>query len=529
MRDTHFPGRSPVYSTSGMASTSHPSATKAAIDVLTKGGNAVDAAVTAAAVLAVVEAHSTGVGGDLFCLYYPNNSEKIIALNASGRAPKAASLENLTNAGLRDNIPFQSPHSVSIPTGIAGWLKLVEDHGTLSMKDILQPAIKFAKDGYMVADIIADFWKREAEKLSIDIDCKNLFLPNNQCLNKGEIHYQPQLADTLINIAENGRKGFYEGSVAKDMVNKLNSVGGLHTLDDFALAEANYVDPISAKYRGVEVFECPPNGQGVIALMIMKLLEGFDFNKMEAISSSRIHLQAEATKIAFSHRSHYLADPEFSDVPVSKLLSDNYIERLRSLIKTDSCIENKYKPDLPRHDNTVYITVVDQNKNAVSLINSIFHSFGSGIVAPKSGVLFQNRGASFVLEPNHPNVIEGGKRPMHTIIPSFAMKNNKPFLSFGVMGGHYQPMGQAHVLSNIIDYGMDPQASLDTAMTFYFDEVLECEKGISVEIKDQLKKIGHKVQVCDLPHGGGQVIQFKDNSSLVAGSDPRRDGCALDL
>jgi len=529
MRDIHFPGRSPVYSTSGMASTSHPLATKAAIDTLTRGGNAIDAAVTAAAVLAVVEPHSTGVGGDLFCLYYENNANKVIALNASGRAPKAASLDKLISEGLRDNIPVQSPHAVSIPTGVAGWLKLVEDHGSLSMKDVLSPAINYAKNGYIVADVISDVWKREMEKLSFDEDCKNLFLPNNKYLGAGEIHFQPQLADTLINIAENGREGFYEGSVAKDMVEKLKSIGGLHTIDDFLMAEANYVEPISANYRNVEVFECPPNGQGVIALMIMKLLEGFNFNEIKSDSVERIHLQAEASKIALSHRNHYLADPEFSDVPVSKLLSENYIEKLRSQIKMDSCIDINYKPDLPRHDNTVYVSVVDQNRNAVSLINSIFSSFGSGIVAPKSGVLFQNRGSAFVLEPSHPNVIEGGKRPMHTIIPSIAMKDNKPFLCFGVMGAHYQPMGQAHVLSNIVDYSMDPQASLDEPRTFYFDGVLDCEKGVSENVRNELKKLGHNVQVCDLPHGGGQVIQFKDSLSLVGGSDPRKDGCALGL
>lgn len=530
MRNIHFPGRSPVYSLDGMVATSHPLATKAAIDKLSQGGNAMDAAITAASVLAVVEPHSTGVGGDLFCLYFPNDTKKVIAMNASGRAPAEISVEKLESLGVKNSIPFLSPHSVSIPTGVAGWVKLIEDHGTLPIKEILKPAIHFAREGYIVADVIADVWKREVEKLATDEDCKNLFLPNNQYLKAGEIHYQPKLAETFMNIVENGRKGFYEGFVAKDMVNKLNSMGGLHTLDDFAAAEANYVEPISATYRDVEVFECPPNGQGVIALMIMKLLEGFNFNEIEYDSALRIHLQAEATKIAFSHRSHYLADPEFTDVPVSKLLSDSYIENLRKLIKKDSCIENTYKSDLPQHDNTVYISVVDQNNNAVSLINSIFHSFGSGIVAPESGVLFQNRGASFVLEPNHPNVIVGGKRPMHTIIPALAVKNNKPFLSFGVMGGHYQPMGQAHVLSNIIDYNMDPQASLDCPRSFYFDGVLECEKGVSNEVNKQLEVIGHKVEVCELPHGGGQVIQFNhENSSLIGGSDPRKDGCALGL
>ena len=246
-------------------------------------------------------------------------------------------------------------------------------------------------------------------------------------------------------------------------------------------------------------------------------------------SSLRIHLQAEATKIAFSHRNYYLADPDFSNVPVEELLSEKYIDSLRGLIKLDSCLQDSYTPDLPRHPNTVYISVVDKDKNAVSLINSIFRSFGSGIVAPESGVLFQNRGASFVLDPSHPNVIEGRKRPMHTIIPALALKDDKPFLSFGVMGGHYQPMGQAHVLSNIIDYNMDPQESLDFPRSFYFDGVLECEQGVSEDVRKQLELIGHKIKVCDLPHGGGQVIQYNHkNNSLIGGSILEKMGVRWD-
>ena len=530
MRNTHFPGRSPVYSLDGMVSTSHPLATKAAIDKLSQGGNAIDAAVTAASVLAVVEPHSTGLGGDLFCLYYPNKSKEVIAMNASGRAPAAISVEKLENLGVKESIPLQSPHAVSIPTGVAGWIKLIEDHGSLPLKEILNPAIQYAERGYIVADVIADIWEKEIEKLSLDQDCKNIFLPNGKFLKAGEIHYQPQLAETLRRISEEGKAGFYEGSVAKDMIKKLNSMGGLHTLDDFYEAEANYVNPISANYRDAKIYECPPNGQGVIALMIMRILEGFNFNDIPSHSARRIHLQAEATKIAFSHRNYYLADPDFSNVPVQELLSEKYIDSLRSLIKLDSCLQGSYTPDLPRHPNTVYISVVDKDKNAVSLINSIFHSFGSGIVAPESGVLFQNRGASFVLDPSHPNVIEGRKRPMHTIIPALALKDDKPFLSFGVMGGHYQPMGQAHVLSNIIDYNMDPQQSLDFPRSFYFDGVLECEQGITADVRKQLELIGHNIKICDLPHGGGQVIQYNHkNNSLIGGSDPRKDGCAIGL
>ena len=527
MRNTHFPGRSPVYSLNGMVSTSHPLASKASADVLSKGGNAIDAAVTAAAVLAVVEPHSTGVGGDLFCLFHQARNNKIIAMNASGRAPNSISIDKLENLGIKDSIPFQSPHSVSIPTGVAGWVKLIQDHGNLELKEILEPAINYAEHGYIVADVIADVWKREIEKLSSDHDCKNVFLPEGNYLNAGDIHYQPRLAETLKSVAEHGRAGFYEGDIAKSMVKKLNSLGGFHNLEDFANAQANYVDPISANYRDAKVFECPPNGQGIIALMIMKILEGFDFTDLEPNSSLRIHLQAEATKLAYSHRDHYLADPDYANVPVEQILSEEYIKDLRSLIKIDSCIKD-YKPELPIHPNTVYISVVDKDRNSVSLINSIFHSFGSGIVDPYTGVLFQNRGASFVLDPLHPNAIKGGKRPMHTIIPSIATKANKPYLSFGVMGGHYQPMGQAHVLSNIIDYDMDPQKSLDFPRSFYFDGVLECEQGIPHNVREELISKGHKIQICDLPHGGGQVIEHR-GSKLIGGSDPRKDGCAIGL
>ena len=527
MRNTHFPGRSPVYSLDGMVSTSHPLASKASIDILSKGGNAVDAAVTAASVLAVVEPHSTGVGGDLFCLYHKAKNNKIIGMNASGRAPNSISIDKLENLGIKDSIPFQSPHSVSVPTGVAGWIKLIQDHGNLELKEILEPAINYAEQGYIVADVIADVWEREVEKLAADKDCKNLFLPEGKCLKAGDIHYQPRLAETLKSIAEHGRAGFYEGDIAKSMVKKLNSLGSFHNLEDFANAEANYVDPISANYRGVKIFECPPNGQGVIALMIMKILEGFDFIDIAPNSTLRIHLQAEATKIAFSHRDHYLADPDHSNVPVERMLSEEYIKTLRSLIKIDSCTRN-YKPELPIHPNTVYISVVDKERNSVSLINSIFHSFGSGLVDPDTGVLFQNRGASFVLDPSHPNFIKGGKRPMHTIIPSIATKENKPYLSFGVMGGHYQPMGQAHVLSNIIDYGMDPQKSLDFPRSFYFDGLLECEEGIPQNVREELAAKGHQVKVCDLPHGGGQVIEHRGDI-LIGGSDPRKDGCAIGL
>ncbi len=526
MRDLHLPGRSPVHGTSA-AATSHPLATVAALDALRDGGNAVDAAVTAAAVLAVVEPHSTGIGGDVFCLYAPAGSGEIVALNGSGRAPAAASAAALRGAGLA-SVPFSGPHAVTVPGAVRAWERLIADHGRLDLARALAPAIGYATEGYPVADVIADAWARERGKLQADPDAARVFLPQGVPPRTGQLHRQPRLGETLQAIADHGSEAFYGGSVARDIVAKLRRLGGVHTEDDFAAAAVDYVAPICTRYRGVDVYECPPNGQGVIALLMLNLLAGFDVADWDPLGPERLHLEAEVTRLAYSERAARLADPEHADVPVDALLSDAHAEALRSRIDLRRSTPGLALPDLPVHRDTVYLSVVDAEHNAVSFINSLFHSFGSGILAPASGVLLHNRGAGFTLASGHPNELRPGKRPMHTIIPALAVRDGKAWMSFGVMGGHYQPVGQVHVLSNILDFGMDVQAALDGPRSFHFDGVLSCERGVPRAAREALERLGHEVEVPDLPIGGGQAIVMDPDSRVVsAGSDPRKDGAAL--
>ncbi len=527
MRDIHFPGRSPAYGKNSMVATSHPSATLAAVEILKKGGNAVDAAVTAAAVLGVVESHSTGIGGDMFCLYCPSGSSEAIAMNASGRVPKNFNIHEVSS---KDGI-FVDPFShaaITVPYAVAGWDKLVKDYGNLNLNQILSPAIDFAENGYVVADVIADMWNREREKLSRDIDCAEVFLNDGRPYLAGELHFQPKLANTLKKIADNGRDGFYKGSVARDIIKKINSVGGRHTIEDLESAEVEYVSPLSTDYRGYKILECPPNGQGIIALIILNILSGFDMKNYDPNSAMRIHLEAESTKLAFINRYKYLADPTFSEIPLEQLLSKKYTDYMRSFIEKDKTIEDNINLSLPDHKDTVYISIIDKEKNCISLINSIFQPFGSGLLCPESGVLLHNRGASFNIDSKHPNVIAANKRPMHTIIPGMMLKDNSAIMPFGVMGSHYQPVGQAHLLTNIIDYDMDVQSALDHSRTFYFNNCLSCEKGISRNVLRELEQLGHKIEIIDLPHGGGQAVYLdKKKNILVGGSDPRKDGIAL--
>ena len=527
MRDIHLPGRSPVRGTRAAAATSHPLATLAAVDALRAGGNAVDAAVTAAAVLAVVEPQSTGIGGDVFCLYAPAGGSEVIALNGSGRAPAAASAAGLRDAGL-DAVPFTSPHAVSVPGAVRAWERLLADHGRLDLARALAPAIAYATDGYPVADVVADAWRREHDKLQADPDAAAVFLPQGRPPRAGEVHRQPRLGETMQAVAAHGAAAFYEGPVARDIVAKLRRVGGVHSEDDFAAAAVDYVTPIRARYRGVDVYECPPNGQGIIALLMLNMLAGFELAGLDPLGPDRFHLEAEATRLAYAERAARLADPEHAEVPVAALLSEAHAEALRARIDRGRMTPGLAPPPLPGHRDTVYLTVVDGDRNAVSLINSLFHSFGSGILAPASGVMLHNRAAGFVLEPGHPNELMPGKRPMHTIIPAMAVRDGRAWMPFGVMGGHFQPVGQVHFLTNVVDFGMDVQAALDCPRAFHFDGVLSCERGVPRATRDALERLGHEVAVPDLPLGGGQAIAIDPATGVLsAGSDPRKDGAAI--
>ena len=527
MRNLHLPGRSNVHARNGMAATSHPAATLAALDMLREGGNAIDAAIAAAAVLAVVEPQSTGIGGDVFALYVPSGYGQVIALNGSGRAPAAATVEWYRDHGISE-IDFRSPHAVSIPGAIAAWQTLSDDHGRLGLNRVLQPAIAHARDGYVVHEVIAAVWAQQFDKLDATDAARRVFLPDGRAPLAGEVHRQPALAETLSAIAEGGRDAFYQGPVAKDMVASLQSHGGLQTLDDFAAARADYVTPIKTDYRGTTIYECPPNGQGVVALMMLNMLSGFDMAALDPLGAERFHLEAEAARLAYRDRDALLADPEHTKVPVEHLLSTAYADDLRALISRDSALTDMPPPGTAPHGDTVYLCVVDADRNAISFINSLFHSWGSGLVSEKTGVTFHNRGSGFVIDPSHPCCVAPGKRPLHTIIPGMAMRDGRVVMPFGVMGGHYQPIGHVHLLTNMLDYGMSPQEALDFPRVFAIGRELLVEHGVPDDVRKALADFGHEIVEVDFPVGGGQAITIDwDSSVLTAGSEPRKDGCAL--
>jgi gamma-glutamyltranspeptidase / glutathione hydrolase len=524
MRDFELPGRSTAYAENGMAATSHPLATLVALDVLRAGGNAVDAAVAAVAVQCVVEPAMTGIGGDCFVLLAPA-AGGVVALNGSGRAP-AVTAERLRELGVSDL--EGSVHSVTVPGAVDAWARLLERHGTRDLAELLQPAIRCAEQGFVVTPRVAYDWARDGERLRQSPGGRAMYLPGDRAPVAGQRVRLPALARTLRRIAADGPDAFYRGELAERMVGYLRSEGGLHTPDDFAVAAGEFVAPIKTAYRGLEVYECPPNGQGVIALLILNILEGFELGALEPNGAERLHLEAEATSLAFRDRNACLADPAATDVPAGRLLDKRYAAKLRSLIDPERALAEMPPPLLPEHRDTVYLTVIDRERNLVSFINSVFDSFGSGLVCPDTGVLFHNRGKSFSLDPAHPNVIAPGKRPMHTIIPALACESGRPTIAFGVMGGHYQPVGQAHVLTNLVDFGLDPQAALDAPRAFAQDGELRLERGIPRATAEGLATLGHKVVPAGKPLGGGQMIVVDHaRGVLIGGSDPRKDGLAL--
>jgi gamma-glutamyltranspeptidase/glutathione hydrolase len=525
MRDFHQPRRSAAIAGEAMAATSHPRATLAAIEVMRAGGNAVDAAIAASAVLCVAEPHMTGIGGDCFVLYAPKGGGPL-ALNGSGRAPKAASVEWYVEHGFRE-IPIQSPHAVTVPGAVDAWCRLLADHGSKDMAELLRPAIDLATEGCPLAPRVASDFALNAEKLAADPATARIFTTAGRPLKLGERVRNPALAETLRRIARGGRAGFYEGPVAADMVGRLKAQGGLHTLEDFAEQRAEYVAPIAAPYGGHVVYQCPPNGQGLVALMILRTLAGYDLAEGRLGEADRIHLLAEATKAAYRARDAFLGDPRFVEVPVERFLSDAYAEAVRAKIRLDRASEPVLW-DEPEHKDTVYLAIVDRDGNAISFINSLFHQFGSGIMAPESGVVLHSRGAMFRTVPGHPNAIAPGKRPLHTIIPGMLMKKGKAVMPFGVMGGNYQATGHAQFLSQVLDRGLDPQAAAETPRSFAFDGELQLERTIPPDVADDLARRGHRLSWPVQPHGGCQAIWIDHAKGvLVGGSDPRKDGCAF--
>ncbi|MCH8112914.1 MAG: gamma-glutamyltransferase [Proteobacteria bacterium] len=527
MRDFQLPGRSTVHALNGMAATSQPLATLAAIGMLQRGGNAVDAAITASAVLGVVEPQSTGIGGDCFALLVPGGEGKVVALNGSGRAPAAATPDWYAGRGITAIDRF-SPHAVTVPGAVDAWARLLQDHGTRDFEEVLAPAIRYAEEGYVVAPRVARDWAVEAKSLAGDENARRIFLPGGKPPAAGEVHRQPELAATLRLIAKQGRAGFYEGAVAEEIVDYLRLKGGLHSLDDFADNAPEYVTPIQTSYGGLDVHQIPPNGQGIAVLIMLNILAGFDLSAMDPLGARRLHLEAEAKRLAFHVRDTLVGDPSQVAVPVEEILSAGYAERLRRSISEDMAMGLNALDQVPTHPDTVYLCVVDRDRNVVSFINSIFDGFGSGLVTPKSGILLHSRGTGFVLTEGHPNCIGPGKRPLHTIIPGLAMQGGRAVMPYGVMGAQFQPTGQVHLLTNILDYGMDLQEALDCPRAFHDGEVLGIENGISDRTADELRARGHEVVRLKEPLGGGQAIWIDwEKGTLTGASEPRKDGCAL--
>lgn len=530
MRNFERPTRSVAVARHAMAATSHPSATLAALQILEAGGNAMDAAIAASAMQCVVEPGSTGIGGDCFVLYAAGGSDKVLAYNGSGRTPAALTLDWFTERGLAE-VPRQSPSAVTIPGAIDAWTRLHADHGRMPFADVLAPAIRFAEEGYAISPRVHRDWLIEEELLASEPTAARIFLPKGRAPKIGEVHRQPELAATLKRIAVEGRDGFYTGAVAEDMVSYLRSLGGLHTLEDFAEARGDYVTPVTTDFRGHTIHECPPNGQGIIALLILNILGRFEA-KGDPQSPDRLHLEIEATRLAYAARDAWIADPDKAPVPVEELLSDSLADRLAGMIDFNRALTDLPAFDMPVHRDTVYISVVDRDRNAVSFINSVFDSFGTGLVAPRSGVVLHNRGQSFSLKPGHPNAVAPGKRPLHTIIPGMVTRGGRVEMPFGVMGGYYQAMGHAHLISKVFDYGMDLQEAIDLPRLIPKPEgtLVEAEHTLPAATASELERRGFSLVPAEGPIGGAQAIRIDwENGTLIGASESRKDGIALGL
>ncbi|HOG45641.1 MAG TPA: gamma-glutamyltransferase [Anaerolineae bacterium] len=523
--------RSVVMANRGMVATSQPLAAQAGLRVLQEGGNAIDAAVTAAAVLGVVEPMSTGVGGDAFALLYLAKEGRVRALNASGRAPLAATAERMAALCRRGRIPSSGPLTVTVPGAVSAWEALLQAHGTRSLAEALAPAIGYAREGYPVSEVIGRQWAQLSGKLRQDNGAAATYLVQGKAPRIGQVFRQPDLARTLEQLAAEGSAALYRGELAQRITAYVQAKGGLLTAEDLTAHTPTWETPIEVTYRGHRLLECPPNGQGIAALQALGILEGSDLGSMRWGFADTLHLQIEAIKLAFADALRYVADPCHAAVPADGLLEPGYLARRRALLDPRQA-NPSYAPGLPgAHADTVYLTVVDEARNAVSFISSLYEGFGSGLVVPGTGIALQNRGALFALDPAHPNCVAPGKRPYHTIIPALLLAGQQLVLSFGVMGGYMQPQGQVQVLGNLLDWGMDVQQALD-APRFRWVEGNEVafEAGLSHMARLGLEKLGHSVTTNAAPAtmGGGQIIRIDPESGVLqGGSDPRKDGCAV--
>ncbi|WP_171101315.1 gamma-glutamyltransferase [Ruegeria sp. HKCCD7255] len=523
MRDLHMPGRSEVLATEGMCATSHPLAAKAALDILEQGGNAMDAAIAGAVLLGICEPQMTGIGGDCFVLFNRPGENTIRALNGSGRAPQAANAALLRDKGLTA-MPLNTPDAVTVPGAIDAFCHLSETEGKLGLEAILNPAIHYAETGVPVAQRVAFDWINGAKTLQSA--ARDHYLHQGKPLKTGDIFRSPGLAEVLRRIARDGRDAFYTGEVAEDMLAALSEFGGLHTEQDFAITQCTKTEPVSGDYGGLELLEHPPNGQGATAILLLNILKHFDLAGMDPWGAERVHIEAEATKLAYDARNRFIADPDYSS-RMEHFLAPETAAKLAVLIDPKRAMPAAAELTEAVHKDTIYITVVDRDRMAVSLIYSIYHGFGSGIASPKFGILLQNRGAGFTLEAGHPNELGGGKRPMHTIIPGLLRENGRVLMPFGVMGGAYQPTGHARFLSNMVDFNMGLQDNLTGPRAFATDGVLKMERGYSDSVREQLSGMGHIIETPETPLGGAQAIRIHESGVLEGASDPRKDGCAL--
>lgn len=521
MRDFHLPGRSAIYAGNGMAATSHPLAAKVAVEILEAGGNAVDAALAGAVLLGICEPQMTGIGGDCFALIKPAGEERILALNGSGRAPAGLSAADLRSRG-HAKVPLRGIHAVTMPGAMDAFCRLSTDWGRLGLDRVLAPAIRYADEGVPVAPRVAFDWAEDAAALQGD--ARRFFLGNDGPPGAGDLFRAPGQAEVLRRVAREGRAGFYEGEVAEDMITSLRALGGSHRLEDLANTACNYDDPVSGDYKGLELFEHPPNGQGATAILMLNILRQFDLAAMDPFGSQRAHVEAEAAKLAYDARDRFIAD---RTARLDHMLSPQTAERLAALINPQRAMAAARPLTEAVHRDTVYITVVDRDRMAVSLIYSIFWGFGAGLASSRFGINFQNRGAGFTLEVGHPNEAGGGKRPMHTIIPAMVKRAGRVVMPFGVMGGAYQPCGHARFVTNLEDYGMDLQDAIDAPRCFSGADGMLMERGYAPQVQSELAEMGHAVAISPDPIGGAQAIVIADTGGLIGGSDPRKDGCAL--
>jgi gamma-glutamyltranspeptidase/glutathione hydrolase len=506
-----------------MCATSHPLAAKTAIDMLQRGGNAMDAAIAGAVLLGICEPQMTGIGGDCFVLFSSPGSEEISALNGSGRAPANVDADQLRRDGM-SSVPRTGVHSVTLPGAVDAFCHLAETHGRLGLDVLLAPSIHYATEGVPVAPRVALDWPIAAHCLNEE--ARRHFLLNGQPATTGQIFRAPGQAEVLKRIAKHGRDAFYSGEVAEDMVDALQALGGAHTVQDFAATQCTPTVPIEADYKGLEVVEHPPNGQGATALLMLNMLKLFNLEDMDPFGAQRAHIEVEVAKLAYDARNRFIADPDHT-ARLDHMLSPETAARLAALVDPKRALPAPTPLAEMVHKDTVYITVVDRDRMAVSLIYSIFSGFGSGVASPKYGILLQNRGAGFNLIPGHPNELGGGKRPMHTIIPGMLKQDGRVVMPFGVMGGAYQPNGHARFVSNMVDFGLEPQAAIDAPRCFSDAGELRIERGYTDEVRQQLADMGHKIVIPEQPIGGAQAIRIHDSGVLEGASDARKDGCAL--